>query len=79
MNFKAKIIFKYVNSHYANIVYKSLYPDNEGFVESYVDDSSLVCVIEGENIATVSATIDDLIHCEKIIEATSEISIKGSK
>jgi len=73
MNIKTKITFNYVNNKYAQIAYQSLYPDNEGFVESYVDDTKLVCIIENENISTVLNTIEDLIQCEKMIEMTSEI------
>lgn len=73
MNIKTKITFKYISNKYAQIAYKSLYPDNEGFVESYVEDEKLICVIENENISTVLNTIEDLIQCEKMIEMTSDI------
>lgn len=73
MNIKTKITFNYINNKYAQIAYQSLYPDNEGFVESYVKDEKLICIIENENISTVLNTIEDLIQCEKMIEMTSEI------
>ncbi len=73
MKIKTKLTFNYINRKYAEIAYQSLYPDNEGFVESYVDDKKLVCIIENENISTVLNTVDDLIQCEKMIEMTSEI------
>ncbi|RAP53128.1 MAG: hypothetical protein BZ138_01730 [Methanosphaera sp. rholeuAM270] len=73
MNIKTKLTFNYVNNKYADIAHKSLYPDNDGFVESYVDDKKLVCIIENENISTVLNSIEDLIQCEKMIEMTSEI------
>ncbi|MBQ6218874.1 MAG: hypothetical protein IJJ47_03990 [Methanosphaera sp.] len=73
MNIKTKITFEYTDPKYAKIAYESLYPDNEGFVESFVDNNKLICIIENKNINTVLNTIDDLIQCEKIIETTSEI------
>ena len=42
MNIKTKITFNYVNNKYAQIAYESLYPDNEGFVESYVENEKLI-------------------------------------
>ena len=73
MKIKTKMTFKYLNNKYAKIAYQSLYPDNEGFVESYVENEKLICIIENENISTVLNTIEDLIQCEKMIEMTSEI------
>lgn len=73
MKIKTKITFNYLNNKYAEIAYHSLYPDNEGFIESYVENEKLVCIIENENISTVINTIEDLIQCEKMIEMTSEI------
>lgn len=73
MKIKTKITFNYLNNKYAEIAYQSLYPDNEGFVESYVKNNQLICIIENENISTVLNTIEDLIQCEKMIEMTSEI------
>ncbi|HIH35831.1 MAG TPA: hypothetical protein HA277_02525 [Methanosphaera sp.] len=73
MKIKTKITFNYLNNEYAKIAYHSLYPDNEGFVESYVENEKLICIIENENISTVINTIEDLIQCEKMIEMTSEI------
>ena len=73
MKIKTKITFNYLNNKYAEIAYQSLYPDNEGFVESYVTNNQLICIIENENISTVLNTIEDLIQCEKMIEMTSEI------
>lgn len=73
MNIKTRITFNYENDKYAEIAYNSLFPDNGEFVESYVEDNKLICIIEDENIATVLNSIEDLIQCEKMIEVTSEI------
>ena len=73
MKINTKITCNYLNNKYAKIAYQSLYPDNEGFIESYVENEKLICIIENENISTVLNTIDDLIQCEKMIEMTSEI------
>ena len=74
MNFKTKIIFKYSSNKYAKIAYESLYPDNKGFLDSFIDENKLVCIIENENLSTILNTFEDLIQCEKMIEMTSEIS-----
>jgi len=73
MNIKTKMIFTYKTQKQAQIAYNSLYPDNENYIESYVKDNTLTCIIENENIGSVLNTIEDLIQCEKVIEVTSEI------
>ncbi|MCD7782219.1 MAG: hypothetical protein LUG89_05945 [Methanosphaera sp.] len=73
MKIKTEITFTYIEAKYAQIAYNSLYPDNEGFIESEVIDNKLICKIDNDNINTVLNTIEDLIHCEKMIEATSTI------
>ena len=73
MNIKTEITFTYSDKKYAQIAYNSLYPDNEGFIESKVVDNKLICRIDNDNINTVLNTIEDLIHCEKMIESTSTI------
>ena len=73
MNVKSKMTFTYKTEELARIAYNSLYPDNENFIESYVDGNQLTCIIENENIGSVLNTIEDLIQCEKVIEVTSEI------
>ncbi len=73
MKIKTKITFTYLDKKYAEIAFKSLYPDNEGFIESYIENEKLICIIENENISTILNTIEDLIQCEKMIEMTSEI------
>lgn len=73
MKIKTKITFTYNNEKYAKIAYDSLYPDNEGFLDAHIDKNKLICYIENEKITTVLNTIEDLIHCEKVVEMTSEI------
>ncbi|WP_455645292.1 KEOPS complex subunit Pcc1 [Methanosphaera sp.] len=73
MKIKTKMTFTYIEDKYAEIAYNSLYPDNDGFIESHVEDNKLICYIENEKITSVLNTIEDLIHCEKMIEMTSTI------
>ena len=73
MKVKTKITFTYSDNKKAQIAYNSLYPDNEGFIESKVENNKLICYIENEKISTVLNTIEDLIQCEKVIEVTSKI------
>lgn len=78
MKVKTKITFTYSDNKNAQIAYNSLYPDNEGFIESKVENNKLICYIENEKISTVLNTIEDLIQCEKVIEVTSKIVWKKS-
>lgn len=73
MKIKTKMTFTYLNKKYAEIAFKSLYPDNKGFIESYLENEKLICIIENDNLSTTLNTIEDLIQCEKMIEITSEI------
>jgi hypothetical protein len=73
MKINATIKFKYKNREDAETAYRSLLPDNVGYIKSFVDDQYMICVISGNSIGTIISTIDDLIFCEIMVERTSEL------
>ncbi|MDO5851099.1 MAG: KEOPS complex subunit Pcc1 [Methanobacteriaceae archaeon] len=73
MNIETELIFVYENNNYATIAYNSLNPDNEDYVYSYINNNKLICNIKSSKLSTTLATIEDLIHCEGIIEKTFKI------
>jgi hypothetical protein len=73
MNIKAIIKFKYKTEEIAEIAYKSLEPDNIGYINSSVNDNYFICSLKGDSIGTILATADDLVFCETMIEKISEL------
>lgn len=68
MKVKAIITFHYHKETQAEIAFKSLEPDNIGFLESYHDHNTVVCNLQGESIKTILSTADDLIFSEMLVE-----------
>ena len=59
---------KYKDPSYTEIVYKSLEVDNEGFVESVLDENLINFKIESDKLGSFLATADDLIASEILAE-----------
>ena len=76
MNIKSNIKMEYKDPEYAEIVYKSLEVDNEGFVQSVLDEDVINFKIESDKLGSFLATADDLISseilAEEIIKKTSQ-------
>ena len=68
MKNKATITFCYQNDKQAEIAFKSLLPDNIGFLESHQNHNSLVCNLKGKSLKTIISTADDLIFSEMLVE-----------
>ncbi|MCI5737533.1 KEOPS complex subunit Pcc1 [Methanobrevibacter ruminantium] len=70
---------EYKDSQYAEIVYKSLEVDNEGFVQSVLDGNVINFKIESDKLGSFLATADDLIAseilAEEIMKKTNEKDI----
>lgn len=70
---------EYKDSQYAEIIYKSLEVDNEGFVQSVLDGNVINFKIESDKLGSFLATADDLIAseilAEEIIKKTNEKDI----
>ena len=76
MQIESTVIFTYETKKEAEIALGSLKPDNMGFVESHVENNSLVCKLDSESLRTTLATVDDILFCEmmaeKVIDLTKE-------
>ncbi len=76
MQIESTVIFTYKTGKEAEIALKSLNPDNMDFVESYVENSNLICKLDAESLRTTLATVDDILFCEmmaeKVIDFTKE-------
>ena len=45
----------------AEIAFKSLEPDNIGYIKSSTDGKYFICSLSGDSIGTLLATADDLV------------------
>ena len=68
MNIKSNIKMEYKDSQYAEIVYKSLEVDNEGFVQSVLEEDTINFKIESDKLGSFLATANDLIASEILAE-----------
>lgn len=68
MKIVTNIKLEYKDPKSAEIVYKSLEVDNEGFVESDIDDNIINFKIKSDKLGTFLATADDLIASEILAE-----------
>ena len=72
---KSKTTLKYTDEKNAKLVYDSLEVDNEGFVQSVLDEDVINFKIESDKLGSFLATADDLIAseilAEEIIKKTS--------
>ena len=72
MEIKAKINMEYKDSEDAEVSFKTLEVDNEGFVESEINGRILSFNIESNSLGSFLATADDLIASEILIEKILE-------
>ncbi len=73
MKIKAKIMFRYRSEEDAEIAFKSLEPDNVGYIKSFVKGKYFICNLSGDSIGTILATADDLVFCEAMVERISNM------
>jgi hypothetical protein len=73
MKIKTKIKFKYKSGEDAEIVFRSLEPDNIGYINSVVEGNYFICSLNGNSIGTILSTADDLVFCEIMVEKMSEL------
>ena len=57
----------------SEIAFKSLEPDNIGYIKSFTDGKYFICSLSGNSIGTMLATADDLVFCETMVEKISEM------
>mgnify|MGYP005806337141 FL=1 len=68
MKINVKIQLTYDNSKNSKMVYDSLEIDNEGFVESDLNEEIINYTINSETLGSFLATADDLIASEIVVE-----------
>ena len=73
MKVKSKIELKFKTEKTAKITYKTLEVDNENFLDSKLEGSTITYEINSESLTTTLATIDDLIACEILSEKITSI------
>lgn len=60
--------FDYPDEGTAKAVLSAISPENGGYVETRLVETSLICTIRGESAGTVRNTADDLLACIKAAE-----------
>ena len=75
---KLELKVGYDNVKVAEAIFRSLEPDNKGYVESHLEGSTLFFTIEAEDAGSMRATADDLLACLKIAESASGIVASGT-
>ena len=68
MKIKSKIELAYKDSKHAEIIYRTLEVDNEGFVKNSLKDNVINFEIESDKLGSFLATADDLIASEILAE-----------
>lgn len=68
MKIKSNMELKYKDAESAEIVFKSLEVDNEGYLKSKLDSDKIEYEIESDTLGTFLNTADDLIASEILIE-----------
>ena len=68
MKITGEIKFEYERGRDAKLVYESLEIDNENFLKSEINNSTLIYKIENNKLGTFLATADDLIASEIVAE-----------
>ncbi len=67
---RCSIVLEYRDERSALSVYRSVQPDNEGYVEGKVEGNRVIFEISGENPMTISHTVNDLLACVKAAESS---------
>jgi hypothetical protein len=66
--FKITLEFIYKDAGTAERMLSSLKLDNEGYVESRVEDNRLVSVIKAEKLSSLRQTLEDFLACAQLAE-----------
>ena len=70
MKVELRLSVEYEGRESAELIQKSLLPDNDGYVESKVEGDSLVFRMESDSTGTLRNTVNDLLACLKLAEET---------
>lgn len=77
---KAELVLRveYGDSGSAELIQKSLHPDNDGYLESEVEGDCLVFRMESGSTGTLRNTVNDLLACLKLSEETLSLGSSHS-
>ena len=73
MKVKSKIELKFKTDKDAEIIYRTLEVDNKNFLDSKLENNTIIYTIDNDSLTTTLATIDDLIACEILSEKLTSI------
>ena len=68
----------YDDTDTAKAILKATEPDNEGYVNSRIEGSTLFFIIKAEDAGSMSNTVDDLLACIKIAEEASGLVVSAA-
>jgi len=67
--FKATLEFKFKDGETARRVLGSIETDNQGFVETRLQEGTLFCFVEAKSVASLRHTLDDLLACADLAQS----------
>ena len=73
MKVKSKIELKFKTDKDAEIIYRTLEVDNKNFLDSKLENNTIIYTIDNDSLTTTLATIDDLIACEILSEKITSV------
>ena len=68
----------YDDTDTAKAILKATEPDNEGYVDSRIEGSTLFFIIKAEDAGSMRNTVDDLLACIKIAEEASGLVVSAA-
>lgn len=68
---------EYGSEKVAQAVLKALAPDNEGYVESRIDGSTLHFTLRADTVGTLKNGADDLLACLRIAEESAGLVLSA--
>lgn len=74
MKVTSKIELKFKTRELAKITYETLEVDNENFLNSKLENNTIIYEVNSDSLSTTLATIDDLIACEILSEKITNMS-----
>ena len=74
MKVTSKIELKFKTPELAKITYETLEVDNGNFLNSKLENNTIIYEVNSDSLSTTLATIDDLIACEILSEKITNMS-----
>ena len=72
MQVTCKLVLDFKDNKQAEDVYKAVTIDNEGFIESHIEENKIIAYIESKSITSITHTIDDYLSCISVAEKISD-------